>query len=103
MEDSLENTDNSIKILQEEKSQEISGLKLQITAHIGRVEEYKKQLNNLENTRTDHKSSHAAKLININEKYEKTRLKLISQLKLLSECFLILHIFLEIITLIIRS
>lgn len=87
MEDSLKDTDSSIKVLQEERSQEISGLKLQVAAQAAKVEEYKQQVSALENTRINHKSSHAAKLIYINEKYDDTRLKFISQLKLLSECY----------------
>lgn len=72
--------------MQEERSQEISSLKLQIAAQVIKMKEYKQQVSTLENTRMDHKSSHAAKLITINEKYNNTRLKLISQLKLLGEC-----------------
>ncbi|EFN85345.1 hypothetical protein EAI_16029 [Harpegnathos saltator] len=82
LEDCLKDTDNSIKVFQEKKSQEISGLKLQVAAQVARVEEYKKQVNALESMRIEH--NHALKLITINKRYDNTRLKLISQLKLLN-------------------
>ncbi|XP_032670667.1 uncharacterized protein LOC116843891 [Odontomachus brunneus] len=84
LENSLKDTDSSIKVLQEKRSQEISGLKLQVDTQIAKVEEYRQQVSALENTRIDHESSHAAKLIYIKKKYDDTRLKFISQLKLLN-------------------
>lgn len=98
MEDILSDTNSSIKVLQEEKSQEISTLKSQVATQVARVEENKKQMSVLENTRIDHKSAHAVKWLSISEKYDNTRLELTSQLKLLSECFLIPSIFLKITT-----
>lgn len=91
MEDCLKDIDSSIKVLQEERSREISALKSQVVTQMARVEEYEKQVSALENTRIDHKSDCAARLISINNKYDSTRLKLTSQLKLLSKCSLVLN------------
>lgn len=87
LEDDLEDMDCSIKTLQEEKTQEISGLKSQLTSYIIKIKEYKHQLIILEKARIDDKFTHTAIAINIDEKYKDTRLILISQIKLLSNLF----------------
>lgn len=80
-----------MKTLEEEKGKEISNLKSQIVSYKVRIEEYKNQLVALEKSRIDNQLTYTAKTINIDEKYKKTRLMLISQIKLLSNCFLIFY------------
>lgn len=91
LENILEDTNNSIKTLQEEKGKEISSLNSQINSYTIRTEEYKNQLAALEKSRINDKFTHIEKTKNIDEKYNNKRLMLISQIKLLSNCFLIFH------------
>ncbi|XP_070149953.1 cilia- and flagella-associated protein 157-like [Polyergus mexicanus] len=84
LENTLEDTDDSIKTLQEEKGKEISSLNSQITSYTVRTEEYKNQLAALEKSRINDKFTHTEKTKNIDEKYKNKRLVLISQIKLLS-------------------
>jgi len=90
LESNLEDLDRFIKTLQEEKTQEISSLKSQIASYINRIKEYNNQLINLEKERINDKFTHTAKIINIDEKYKNTRLMLTSQIKLLSNYFLVI-------------
>lgn len=85
LENNLKDVDYLIKALQEEKTQEISSLNVQIASQVARVEDCRKQLITLETSNIDDKSAHNLKIIKINEKYKNTRLALISQLKLLSK------------------
>lgn len=91
LENTLEDTDDSIKTLQEEKEKEISSLNSQITSYTVRTEDYKNQLAALEKSRINDKFTHTEKTKNIDEKYKNKRLMLISQIKLLSNCFLIFY------------
>jgi len=90
LESNLEDLDRFIETLQEEKTKEISGLKSQIASYINKIREYNNQLISLEKTRIDDKFTHTAKTINIDEKYKNTRLMLTSQIKLLSNYFLVI-------------
>lgn len=92
LENTLENTNNSIKILQEEKGKEISSLSSQINFYTIKIEDYKNQIATLEKSRINDKFTHIGKTKNIDEKYNNTRLMLLSQNKLLSNCFLIFHL-----------
>lgn len=87
MEDNLEDIDYFMKTLEEEKGQEILNLSKYVTSQAARVDDYKKQLMTVEQSRTDDKIAHTARVININDKYTNTKLMLISQMKLLSNCF----------------
>lgn len=91
LENTLEDTGYSIKTLEEEKGKEISSLNSQIASYTVKIEEYKNQLAALEKSRIDNKLTHTAKTLNIDEKYKNTRLMLISQIKLLSNCFIIFY------------
>lgn len=91
MEDNLEDINYFIKTLQEEQMQEISNLKSQIVSYITRIKDYKHQLITLEKARIDDKFIHTTTALNIDEKYKNTRLMLISQIKLLSNYFVVSH------------
>ncbi|XP_050458101.1 uncharacterized protein MG328 homolog [Cataglyphis hispanica] len=84
LENTLENTNNSIKILQAEKGKEISNLSSQINSYTIRTEAHKNQLAVIEKARINDKFTHIEKTKNIDEKYNNTRLMLLSQNKLLS-------------------
>ncbi|KAL6430278.1 hypothetical protein ACFW04_007772 [Cataglyphis niger] len=84
LENTLENTNNSIEILQKEKGKEISNLSSQINSYTIRTEAFKNQLAVLEKARINDKFIHIEKTKNIDEKYDNTRLMLLSQNKLLS-------------------
>ncbi|XP_025267271.1 uncharacterized protein LOC112638905 [Camponotus floridanus] len=84
LENTLGDTDYSIKTLQEEKGKEISSLNSQLTSYLVKIEQYKNQLATLQKSRIDDRFTHSERTKNIDEKYKNTRLMLISQIKLLS-------------------
>jgi uncharacterized protein (DUF342 family) len=89
LKNNIKDTNYYIIDFEAESTEKISSLSAQVVAQEARINDYRKQLMTLEKTRADNKMAHNEKVISINNKYKDTKLMLISQIKIISNCVFI--------------
>lgn len=84
LEEEIEGVDELLYSVDSKSTEEITSLYKQVYAQTDRVENLKNQIDHIENSRIQDKQDHEDKVESFNQRYKKTKVEYVSQIKVLS-------------------